>query len=95
MKRIEESVKLELFINSLRWCYSRSSSSCRKELLRATHSILNPLELNCNINPIKSNTKVDKTKLNVRVEEFRPKRNSVAAAKLKIQEDTINEEHSE
>ena len=53
------------------------------------------MELKCDVNPLKGNTTIDETKLNVKAKEFRPKQNVVTIAKFKIQEDIINEEHSE
>ena len=56
---------------------------------------LYPWELNSDVNPVKSNTNIDETELNNEAKVFRPKRNNAAIAKLKIQEEIINEENSE
>ena len=51
--------------------------------------------MNCDVNPGKRNTNIDEPKLHIKAKEFRPKRNAATIAKLKIQEDIINEESLE
>ena len=82
--------------------FKGQDGAIRKVDLRAGKSYLErpiqclyTLELNCDVNLVKTNTNIDETKLNIKAKDFRPKRNAAAIAKLKIQEDIINEENPE